>query len=86
MNLFQQHGVRDLAAAAAQIPVIDFGLVFAGAAGALERTAAENLSADGRVNILATTLNALKQSPQVILREACRQVRDAVVIAITRAV
>jgi isopenicillin N synthase-like dioxygenase len=41
MNLFQQHGVHDYAAAAAQIPVIDFAPVFAGAPGALRRTAAE---------------------------------------------
>jgi isopenicillin N synthase-like dioxygenase len=39
MNLFQQHGVRDYAAAAAQIPVIDFGPLFAGEPGALSRTA-----------------------------------------------
>src|SRR5207249_2332426 len=35
MNLFQRHGVRDYTAATAQIPVIDFGPVFAGEAGAL---------------------------------------------------
>src|ERR1043166_4257477 len=40
MNLFQQHGVRDYAAAAAQIPVIDFGPVFAGVPGALSQIAA----------------------------------------------
>src|SRR6266581_2426291 len=40
MNLFQQHGVRDYAAAAAQIPVIDFGPVFAGEPGALAQIAA----------------------------------------------
>jgi isopenicillin N synthase-like dioxygenase len=39
MNLFQQHGVRDYAAAAAQIPVIDFGPLFAGEPGALPRVA-----------------------------------------------
>src|SRR6266403_4595995 len=39
MNLFQEHAVRDYAAAAAQIPVIDFGPCFAGTPGALERTA-----------------------------------------------
>ena len=39
MNLFEQHGVRDYAAAAAQIPVIDFGPCFAGDPGALGRTA-----------------------------------------------
>jgi isopenicillin N synthase-like dioxygenase len=40
MNLFKQHAVRDYAAAAAQIPVIDFGSVFAGEPGALRRIAA----------------------------------------------
>jgi isopenicillin N synthase-like dioxygenase len=40
MNLFQAQGVKDYAAAAAQIPVIDFGPCFAGAPGALEHTAA----------------------------------------------
>ena len=35
MNLFQQRGVRDYAGAAAQIPVIDFGPLFAGEPGAL---------------------------------------------------
>jgi isopenicillin N synthase-like dioxygenase len=39
MNLFQQHGVRDYAAAAAQIPVIDFGPLFAGEPGALPNLA-----------------------------------------------
>ena len=39
MNLFEQHGVRDYAAAAAQIPVIDFGPVFAGEPGALAQIA-----------------------------------------------
>src|SRR5579885_2061088 len=41
MNLFQEHGVKDYAAAAAQIPVIDFAPYFAGEPGALARTAAE---------------------------------------------
>src|ERR1051326_2838766 len=41
MNLFKEHGVRDYAAAAAQIPVIDFGPAFRGEPGALRRTAAE---------------------------------------------
>ena len=40
MNLFQAQGVKDYAAAAAQIPVIDFGPCFAGEPGALEHTAA----------------------------------------------
>ena len=39
MNLFQEQGVKDYAAAAALIPVIDFGPVFAGVPGALERLA-----------------------------------------------
>jgi len=34
MNLFKEHAVRDYAAAAAQIPVIDFGPVFGGEPGA----------------------------------------------------
>jgi isopenicillin N synthase-like dioxygenase len=38
MDLFKEFGVRDYAAAAAQIPVIDFGPVFAGEPGALGRT------------------------------------------------
>ncbi len=37
MNLFKEQGVKDYAAAAAQIPVIDFGPYFTGEAGALER-------------------------------------------------
>ncbi|MBV9862311.1 MAG: isopenicillin N synthase family oxygenase [Alphaproteobacteria bacterium] len=41
MHLFKQQGVRDHAAAAAQIPVIDYGPYFAGEAGALERLARE---------------------------------------------
>jgi isopenicillin N synthase-like dioxygenase len=40
MSLFQEHGVRDYAAAAAQIPVIDFGPVFSGEPGALPGVAA----------------------------------------------
>ena len=36
MNLFEEHRVRDYAAAAAQIPVIDFGPAFAGEPGALQ--------------------------------------------------
>jgi isopenicillin N synthase-like dioxygenase len=39
MNLFQEQGVKDYVAVAAQIPVIDFGPCFAGEPGALERTA-----------------------------------------------
>jgi isopenicillin N synthase-like dioxygenase len=39
MDLFKEFGVKDHGAAAAQIPVIDFGPVFAGEAGALERLA-----------------------------------------------
>jgi isopenicillin N synthase-like dioxygenase len=39
MNLFKEQGVKDYAAAASQIPVIDFGPYFAGEAGALERLA-----------------------------------------------
>jgi len=40
MNLFKEHAVRDHAAAAAQIPVIDFGPVFGGEPGALRSVAA----------------------------------------------
>jgi isopenicillin N synthase-like dioxygenase len=39
MNLFKEQGVKDFAAAAAQIPVIDFGPYFAGEPGALDRLA-----------------------------------------------
>ena len=39
MHLFQQHAVKDAAAAAAKIPVIDHGPYFAGEPGALERLA-----------------------------------------------
>jgi isopenicillin N synthase-like dioxygenase len=39
MNLFKEQGVKDYAAAASQIPVIDFGPYFAGASGAFERLA-----------------------------------------------
>ena len=41
MNLFKEHAVRDHEAAAAQIPVIDYGAYFAGEPGALQRVAAE---------------------------------------------
>ena len=37
MNLFQLHAVKDFAAAAAKIPVIDYGPWFAGEPGALQR-------------------------------------------------
>src|SRR6185312_15464427 len=37
VNLFQQHAVKDFAAAAEKIPVIDYGPFFAGEPGALER-------------------------------------------------
>ena len=40
MDLFKEFGVRDYDAAAAQIPVIDFGPAFAGESGALENVAA----------------------------------------------
>jgi isopenicillin N synthase-like dioxygenase len=40
MNLFEKHAVCDYAAAAAQIPIIDFGSVFAGEPGALQSVAA----------------------------------------------
>src|SRR5215469_919386 len=42
MHLFQQHAVKDPTAAAAKIPVINYGPYFAGQAGALE-TLAEQL-------------------------------------------
>ncbi|HYM73725.1 MAG TPA: 2-oxoglutarate and iron-dependent oxygenase domain-containing protein [Stellaceae bacterium] len=41
MHLFKEHGVKDYAAAASQIPVIDFGSYFTGEPGALDRLAAE---------------------------------------------
>ena len=41
MHLFKEQGVRDPAALAAAIPVIDYGPYFAGASGALDRVAAE---------------------------------------------
>src|ERR1700740_3559907 len=41
MDLFKEFGVKDYAAAAAQIPIIDFGPYFAGEKGALERLAGE---------------------------------------------
>ena len=41
MHLFKEQSVRDQAAAAEQIPVIDYGPYFAGEPGALERVAAE---------------------------------------------
>jgi isopenicillin N synthase-like dioxygenase len=39
MHLFREHGVKDMAAAAAKIPVIDYGPYFSGKPGALERVA-----------------------------------------------
>jgi isopenicillin N synthase-like dioxygenase len=39
MNLFEEHAVRDYSAAAAQIPVIDFGPAFGGEPGALRSVA-----------------------------------------------
>ena len=41
MHLFQQHAVKDAAAASATIPVIDYGPYFAGEPGALERLAVD---------------------------------------------
>ena len=41
MNLFKEQGVKDYLAAAAQIPVIDFGPYFGGERGALQRLAAQ---------------------------------------------
>jgi isopenicillin N synthase-like dioxygenase len=41
MNLFERHAVADVAAAAAQIPVIDYGPYFAGEKGALQKLAGE---------------------------------------------
>ena len=41
MDLFKEFGVKDPAAAASQIPVVDFGPVFAGEKGALDRLAPE---------------------------------------------
>src|SRR6266480_3715262 len=41
MNLFKEHAVRDCAAAAARIPVIDFGPAFGGEPGALRSVAVE---------------------------------------------
>jgi isopenicillin N synthase-like dioxygenase len=41
MNLFKEQGVKDYAAAVAQIPVIDFGPYFGGEPDALDRLAAE---------------------------------------------
>ena len=49
MDLFKEFGVKDLAAAAAQIPVIDFGPLFAGDPGALDRLAPEVRHACERV-------------------------------------
>src|SRR5690242_6627183 len=37
MHLFKEQGVKDIAAAASQIPVIDYGPYFAGEPGALDR-------------------------------------------------
>src|SRR5205823_8752015 len=39
MDLFKEFAVKDYGAAAAQIPVIDFGPIFAGEPGALQRLA-----------------------------------------------
>ena len=41
MHLFQQHAVKDVAAAAAMIPVIDYGPYFAGEPGALRQLAGQ---------------------------------------------
>jgi isopenicillin N synthase-like dioxygenase len=41
MHLFRQHAVKDLAATASTIPVIDYGPYFAGEPGALQRLAAD---------------------------------------------
>jgi isopenicillin N synthase-like dioxygenase len=49
MHLFERQRVEDHAAAAEQIPVIDYGPYFAGAPGALERVAAEVAHACERV-------------------------------------
>jgi len=49
MDLFKEFGVKDYHAAAAQIPLIDFGPVFAGAPGALADIAAKVGHACGHV-------------------------------------
>src|SRR5204862_8029498 len=59
MNLFQEQGVKDYAAAAVQIPVIDFGPCFAGEPGALERTAKVVRHACGNVGSFAALNHGL---------------------------
>jgi isopenicillin N synthase-like dioxygenase len=49
MHLFKQHAVNDPAAAAAAIPVLDYGPCFAGESGALERLARQVRTACERV-------------------------------------
>lgn len=49
MHLFQQHAVKDYAAASAQIPVIDYGPYFAGEPGALQALAQQVRDACERV-------------------------------------
>ncbi len=41
MHLFRQHAIKDHAAAAALVPVIDYGPYFGGVPGALQRLADE---------------------------------------------
>src|SRR5437867_7809073 len=62
MNLFQQNGVRDYAAAAAQIPVIDLAPVFAGAPGALRRTAAEVADACEKVGFFYAAGHGVREA------------------------
>jgi isopenicillin N synthase-like dioxygenase len=52
VNLFQQHAVKDFAAAAEKIPVIDYGPYFAGEAGALERLVPQVRHACGNIGFL----------------------------------
>jgi isopenicillin N synthase-like dioxygenase len=62
MDLFKEFAVKDCAAAAALIPVIDFGPVFAGEPGALGRTAAVVREACEHVGFFYTLNHGMPQA------------------------
>ena len=62
MNLFKQYGVADPEAAAARIPVIDYGPFFAGEAGALERLARAVANACETVGFFYASNHGVPQS------------------------
>ena len=82
MHLFQQHAVKDLAKAAEEIPVIDYGPYFAGESGALERLAEQVRYACENIGFLyASTMacrrrSSIAASPHRDVSMHCRSKRS----------